>query len=163
MGYYFKQSPLIMRSASYVRVGLTVCRRHDDFWQRCVIVMAGIVLIVEDEPAILKALTFLLSRADFDVRVARDGQEAIEEIEKARPALVLLDVMLPKRDGFEVCEIIRANPEWNDLRIIMLTAKGREEDREKGLAAGADAYLTKPFSTREVLAQVQRLVSIGPR
>lgn len=125
--------------------------------------MASMVLIVEDEPAILKALTFLLSRANFDVRVARDGHEAIEAIEEACPALVLLDVMLPKRDGFEVCEIIRANPKWNDLRIIMLTARGREEDREKGLALGADAYLTKPFSTREVLAQVQRLTATSPQ
>ena len=125
--------------------------------------MASRVLIVEDEPEILKALTFLLSRANFDVQVARDGEEAIELIEETRPALVLLDVMLPKRDGFEVCEIIRANPEWNDLRIIMLTARGREEDRERGLASGADAYLTKPFSTREVLAQVQRLTSMTSR
>ena len=125
--------------------------------------MVSTVLIVEDEPAILRALTFLLSRANFDVRVARDGEEAIEAIEEAPPTLVLLDVMLPKRNGLEVCEIIRANPAWNDLRIIMLTAKGSQEDREKGLAIGADAYLTKPFSTREVLAQVQRLVSAGPQ
>lgn len=122
--------------------------------------MTARVLIVEDEPPIVRALTFLLSRANFDVRVARDGEEALEAIERDRPALVLLDVMLPKRDGFEVCQAIRANPEWSDLRIIMLTAKGQEEDRERGLALGADAYLTKPFSTREVLAQVQRLVSL---
>ncbi|MEM7226971.1 MAG: response regulator [Pseudomonadota bacterium] len=121
--------------------------------------MAERVLIVEDEPAILKALTFLLSRANFDVRVARDGEEALEAVAADRPALVLLDVMLPKRDGFEVCEAIRANPVWKDVRIIMLTARGQDEDRERGLALGADAYLTKPFSTRQVLAQVQRLVS----
>ena len=125
--------------------------------------MTSTVLIVEDEPAIVRALSFLLSRANFDVRVARDGEEALEAIEEDCPTLVLLDVMLPKRNGLEVCEIIRANPAWNDLRIIMLTAKGSEEDREKGLAIGADAYLTKPFSTREVLAQVQRLVSAGPQ
>ena len=125
--------------------------------------MASTVLIVEDEPAIVRALSFLLSRANFDVRVARDGEEALEAIEEDCPTLVLLDVMLPKRDGLEVCRIIRANPAWNDLRIIMLTAKGSQEDREKGLAIGADAYLTKPFSTREVLAQVQRLVSAGPQ
>ena len=125
--------------------------------------MASTVLIVEDEPAIVRALSFLLSRANFDVRVARDGEEALGAIEEDCPTLVLLDVMLPKRNGLEVCEIIRANPAWNDLRIIMLTAKGSQEDREKGLAIGADAYLTKPFSTREVLAQVQRLVSAGPQ
>ena len=125
--------------------------------------MVSTVLIVEDEPAIVRALSFLLSRANFDVRVARDGEEALAAIEESCPTLVLLDVMLPKRNGLEVCEIIRANPAWNDLRIIMLTAKGSDEDREKGLAIGADAYLTKPFSTREVLAQVQRLVSAGPQ
>lgn len=123
--------------------------------------MANRVLIVEDEPAVVQALTFLLTRANFDVRVARNGEEAIDVIEEASPALVLLDVMLPKLNGFEVCRMIRANPKWKDLRIIMLTGRGRDEDREKGLASGADAYLTKPFSTREVLAQVQRLVSAG--
>ncbi len=117
------------------------------------------VLVVDDEPNIVHALTFLLSRADLDVRVARDGEEALTAIEEHHPTLVLLDVMLPKRDGFEICEMIRANPDWQDIRIIMLTARGRDADRQKGLALGADAYLTKPFSTREVLAQVQKILA----
>lgn len=120
--------------------------------------MSNLVLIVEDEPAISRSLSYLLSRANFDVRVAGDGEEALEAIRESSPALVLLDVMLPKLDGFAVCETIRANPDWAGIRIIMLTARGQEEDREKGLAVGADAYLTKPFSTREVLAQVQKFI-----
>ena len=98
-------------------------------------------------------------RRGYDVRTARDGEEALAEMQKARPDLVLLDVMMPKRNGFDVCEIIRANPEWKDVRIIMLTAKGRDVEREKGLAVGADDYITKPFSTREVVERVRgRLV-----
>ena len=117
------------------------------------------VLVVDDEPAIVRALSYLLSRASLDVRVAQDGDEALAAVEEHRPSLVLLDVMLPKRDGFEVCETIRANPDWQDIRIIMLTARGRDADREKGLALGADEYLTKPFSTREVLAKVQKILA----
>ena len=112
----------------------------------------------DDEPAIVRALSYLLSRASLDVRVAQDGDEALAAVEEHRPSLVLLDVMLPKRDGFEVCETIRANPDYQDIRIIMLTARGRDADREKGLALGADEYLTKPFSTREVLAKVQKFL-----
>ena len=122
--------------------------------------MSRSVLVVEDEPTIERALTFLLSQAGFTVRVARDGEEALAEVESEPPALVLLDVMLPKRDGFDVCETIRANPAWKDVRIIMLTAMGRDADRRRGLALGADAYLTKPFSTREVLARVQSIMAM---
>ena len=107
----------------------------------------------------MRALSYLLSRASLDVRVAQDGEEAIAAIEEHHPSLVLLDVMLPKRDGFEICEMIRANPDWQDIRIIMLTARGRDADREKGRALGADEYLTKPFSTREVLAKVQKILA----
>ena len=121
--------------------------------------MTQTVLVVDDEPSIVRALTYLLSRASLDVQIAKDGEEALAAIEAHRPSLVLLDVMLPKRDGFEVCEMIRANPDWRDIRIIMLTARGRDADREKGLALGADAYLTKPFSTREVLAKVQKILA----
>ena len=125
--------------------------------------MPQTVLVVDDEPTIVHALTFLLSRADLDVRVAGDGEEALAAVAAHRPALILLDVMLPKLDGFQVCEAIRANPDWQDVRIIMLTARGRDADRHKGLAMGADAYLTKPFSTREVLAQVQKMLALDVR
>jgi DNA-binding response OmpR family regulator len=80
----------------------------------------------------------------------------------APPDLVLLDVMMPKRDGYDVCQTIRANPDWAGVRIIMLTAKGREVEREKGMALGADDYITKPFSTREVVERVRRHLGDGP-
>ncbi len=114
------------------------------------------VLIVDDEPNIVLSLEFLMKKAGFEARVVRDGEAALEAIEDRAPDLVLLDVMMPKRDGYDVCQTIRANPAWKDIRIIMLTAKGREVEREKGLAMGADDYITKPFSTREVIETVKR-------
>jgi DNA-binding response OmpR family regulator len=110
------------------------------------------VLIVDDEPNIVLSLQFLMKKAGFDVRTARDGEEALAEIARATPDLVLLDVMMPTRDGFDVCQTVRANPAWQGIRIVLLTAKGRDIEREKGLALGADDYVTKPFSTRDVLA-----------
>lgn len=121
------------------------------------------VLIVDDEPNIVLSLQFLMKKAGFNVRIARDGEEALAEVGKAVPDLMLLDVMMPKRDGFDVCQTIRANPAWKSVRIIMLTAKGRDIEREKGLALGADDYITKPFSTRDVLAQVERLLAAGAK
>ncbi|MGQ0681945.1 response regulator transcription factor [Bradyrhizobium sp.] len=118
------------------------------------------VLVVDDEANILLSLEFLMKKAGYEVRLARDGEEALAEIGKARPDLVLLDVMMPKRNGFDVCEAIRANPEWRTVRVILLTAKGRDIEREKGLALGADDYITKPFSTREVVERVTAW--IGP-
>ena len=118
--------------------------------------MTRSVLVVDDEPNIVLSLEFLMRQSNFDVRVARDGEEALAEIERQPPDLVLLDVMMPRRDGFDVCEAIRANPALEKVRIIMLTAKGREIEREKGLALGADDYITKPFSTREVLDRVKQ-------
>jgi len=112
------------------------------------------VLVVDDEANILLSLEFLMKKAGYDVCTARDGEEALAEMRKARPDLVLLDVMMPKRNGFDVCEMIRANPEWKNVRVIMLTAKGRDVEREKGLAVGANDYITKPFSTREVVERV---------
>ena len=116
------------------------------------------VLIVDDEPNIVLSLQFLMKKAGFDVRTARDGEEALAEIARSAPDLVLLDVMMPKRDGFDVCQTVRANPAWQGIRIVLLTAKGRDVEREKGLALGADDYVTKPFSTRDVLARIEKLV-----
>ncbi len=116
------------------------------------------VLIVDDEPNIVLSLQFLMKKAGFDVRTARDGEEALAEIARDAPDLVLLDVMMPKRDGFDVCQTVRANPAWQGIRIVLLTAKGRDIEREKGLALGADDYVTKPFSTRDVLARIEKLV-----
>ena len=114
------------------------------------------VLVVDDEPNIVLSLKFLMQEAGFDVRVARDGQEALRAIRERPPDLVLLDLMLPKRDGFDLCQTIRANPKWAATRIMILTAKSRESEREKGLALGADDYMTKPFSTRELVERVKR-------
>ena len=123
--------------------------------------MGRSILIADDEPNIVRSLEFLMTKAGYDVRVARDGQQVLEEIAKSKPDLVLLDVMMPKRDGFDLCQTIRANPDWTDVRVIMLTAKGRDIEREKGLAMGADDYITKPFSTREVVAQVEKVLRSG--
>ena len=120
--------------------------------------MPRTVLLVDDEPNIVLSLEFLVEQAGYEARVARDGEAALKAIEEHKPDLVLLDVMLPKRDGFDVCRKIRANSEWNDIRIVMLTAKGRDSEREKGLALGADAYITKPFSTREAMEQIKRFL-----
>ncbi len=120
--------------------------------------MAASVLVVDDEPNIVLSLEFLLKQVGYIVHVARDGEAALEAVAQFKPGLVLLDVMMPKRDGFDVCQTIRANPDWNDIRVIMLTARGREVEREKGLALGADDYVTKPFSTRDVVEKVRQIL-----
>lgn len=123
--------------------------------------MASKVLIVDDEPNIVLSLEFLMNQQGYETRIARDGEEALAEVERFRPDLVLLDVMLPRRGGFEVCQRLRADG-WSDLRILMLTAKGRDVEIEKGLALGADGYVTKPFSTAELVARVAEMLE-GPR
>ena len=122
--------------------------------------MASRVLIADDEPNIVISLEFLMKQQGYETRVARDGDEALAEVESFRPDLVLLDVMLPRRNGFEVCQKLRADG-WTDLRIVMLTAKGRDVEIEKGLALGADAYVTKPFSTGELVERVAGLLEAG--
>jgi DNA-binding response OmpR family regulator len=121
-------------------------------------VMAKSVLIADDEPNIILSLKFIMEQAGYHVRVARDGDDALAQVAQQPPDLVLLDVMMPRLTGYDVCEAIRANPDYAGTRIIMVTAKGREAEREKGLAVGADDYVTKPFSTRDVLQQVQTLL-----
>ena len=120
--------------------------------------MAESVLVVDDEPNIVLSLEFLLKQVGYVVHVARDGEAALDAVARHKPGLVLLDVMMPKRDGFDVCQAIRANPEWSGVRVIMLTARGREVEREKGLALGAEDYITKPFSTREVVEKVRQIL-----
>ncbi|MGV8843275.1 MAG: response regulator transcription factor [Pseudomonas sp.] len=122
--------------------------------------MSKTVLIADDEPNIVISLEFLLQQAGYQVMLAYDGQEALEAIERQVPDLVLLDVMLPRLSGFDVCQKIRENPQWQHMRIVMLTAKGREVEISKGLALGANAYITKPFSTQELLAQVGALLAV---
>lgn len=116
------------------------------------------VLIADDEPNIVISLEFLMDQNGYEVAVAGNGEEALAQLAAFRPDLVLLDVMLPVISGFEVCQRIRENPEWNRVRILMLSAKGRELDISKGMALGADAYITKPFSTRELVERVRSLL-----
>ncbi|MCB1884581.1 MAG: response regulator [Geminicoccaceae bacterium] len=116
------------------------------------------VLVVDDEPNIVMSLEFLMKRAGFEVAVARDGAEALRALEGAPPDLVLLDVMMPEFDGYEVCERLRQKPEWRDTKIIMLTARGRDAERERGLSLGADAYVTKPFSTRDLVERAKAML-----
>jgi len=124
--------------------------------------MSKTVLIADDEPNIVISLEFLLEQDGYRVLVARDGNEALEAIEREVPDLVLLDVMLPRLSGYDVCQRIRENPAWTKTRVIMLTARGREVEVTKGLALGADAYVTKPFSTRDLLDQVRRQLGDEP-
>jgi DNA-binding response OmpR family regulator len=122
--------------------------------------MPGKVLIADDEPNIVVSLRFLMKKSGYETSVARDGDEALAEVERFRPDLVLLDAMMPRRDGFDVCRQLRASG-WADLKIVMLTAKGREAEVAKGLDVGADAYVTKPFSTRDLVETVGRLIAGG--
>ena len=120
--------------------------------------MSTKILIADDEPNILISLEFLMKREGFEVVLARDGQEAIDAIVRERPALVLLDVMMPVKTGFDVCYEVRAHEAVRDTLIIMLTAKGRDTDVAKGLALGVNAYMTKPFSTKELVQKVRELL-----
>ena len=121
--------------------------------------MANKILVVDDEPNIVLSLEFLMKQAGFQVRTASDGEAALAAIAAEQPDLMLLDVMMPRKNGYEVCQAVRANPDWKGIRIIMLTAKGREVEREKGLALGADDYITKPFSPQEVVERVRELLA----
>jgi DNA-binding response OmpR family regulator len=116
------------------------------------------VLIVDDEPNIVLSLEFLMKKAGYSVATATDGEDALEQIKQAVPDLVLLDINIPKGNGYEVCQEIRRNPDCKEVRVVMVTAKGRDIEREKGLAVGADDYITKPFSTQEVVDLVHRLL-----
>ncbi|MBL0168693.1 MAG: response regulator [Propionivibrio sp.] len=120
--------------------------------------MSKKVLIADDEPNIVISLEFLLRREGFEVLVAVDGEEALAKARAERPDLVLLDVMMPKMNGFDVCQALRADPELASMRVLMLTAKGRETEVSKGLGLGADGYMTKPFSTKDLVAQVRVLL-----
>lgn len=120
--------------------------------------MASRILIVDDEPNIVISLEYLMKREGWETAVAADGEAALAALEKVLPDLVILDVMLPRMNGFEVCRRIRADLRWRSLRILMLTAKGRETEVEKGLGLGADAYVTKPFSTKDLVAQIRALL-----
>ena len=118
------------------------------------------ILIVDDEPSIVVPIQFLMTQQGYNVMVAENGESALDIIYKYKPDLILLDIMLPRIDGYEVCEIVRLDPRYRDIKIIFLTAKGREVEIAKGLALGADAYITKPFSNTELVAKVKELLAI---
>ena len=116
------------------------------------------ILIAEDEESIIASLEFLMRNAGYETDVARNGDAALASAARQAPHLVLLDIMLPGLSGFDVCERIRANPALRDTRVVMLTARGASDDEARGLAAGADDYVTKPFSTHDLVARVRALL-----
>ena len=120
--------------------------------------MAKRILIADDEPNIVVSLEFLMKQRGYDVRVVSDGAAALAAVREFRPDLVLLDVMMPTVSGYDVCQKLREDPGGQDVKIIMLSAKGRDVEVSKGMAVGADAYVTKPFSTRELVAKVGEML-----
>jgi len=116
------------------------------------------IVIADDEPNIVVTLEFLLEQEGYDFVVARDGKEALDQVEAFDPDLILLDIMLPEINGYEVCQKLRENPKFKNLKIILLTAKGRQVEIAKGLALGADAYITKPFSTKNLVQEIRTLL-----
>ncbi len=121
--------------------------------------MAKKILIADDEPNIVISLEFLMQRNGFEVKTAGDGEAALRLVTEFRPDLILLDIMLPLKSGYEVCQKIRENPDVSGMKVVMITAKGRDIEVAKGLALGADAYITKPFSTQDLLDKVKSLLS----
>ncbi len=118
------------------------------------------ILIVDDEPNIVISLEFLMKKEGFEVAIANDGEDALAKVASFNPDLMLLDVMMPRKSGYEVCEALRSDPSRGGLLIVMLTAKGRDTEVAKGLALGADAYVTKPFSTKDLVAKVKEMLAL---
>jgi DNA-binding response OmpR family regulator len=116
------------------------------------------ILIADDEPNIVVSLEFLMRQKGYDVKVVHNGEDALEAVPSFGPDLILLDVMMPRMSGYDLCQKVRENPAWAAIRIVMLSAKGRDIEVTKGMAVGADAYVTKPFSTKDLLATVERLL-----
>lgn len=115
------------------------------------------ILIVDDEPNILMSLDFLMRKEGYEVFIARDGAEALEILSREIPDIIVLDIMMPNVDGYEVCEYVKSNRATSQTKVIFLTAKSKKEDIEKGYEMGADLYLTKPFSTRNLVKEVKQL------
>lgn len=124
--------------------------------------MAARILIADDEANIVVSLEYMMRREGYEVSVARDGTQALEAIRREQPDLVLLDAMMPGMSGFDVCQAVRAIDALRDTKILMVTAKGRDTDHARGLGVGADAYLTKPFSTKQLLSIVRELLEPSP-
>jgi DNA-binding response OmpR family regulator len=121
------------------------------------------IVVAEDEPSIVLSLEFLLTEAGYEVLTAVNGADALKLIEQHKPDLLVLDIMLPVVNGFEVCRTVRSNPASREMPILMLTARGREQEIARGLAMGANAYVTKPFGTRELMSTIRELLGTnGP-
>ena len=116
------------------------------------------ILIADDEPNIVVSLEFLMRQRGYVVKVVASGEEALSAVGEFRPDLILLDVMMPRMSGYDLCQKVRENPAWQDIKIIMLSAKGRDVEVTKGMAVGADAYVTKPFSTKDLIAKVGEML-----
>ncbi|KUK98501.1 MAG: Response regulator receiver protein [Atribacteria bacterium 34_868] len=116
------------------------------------------ILIADDEPYILRSLSFVLQKEGFEIETACDGEEALEKARQFRPKILFLDIMMPLEDGYEVCEKLKSAPDTKDIYIIMLTAKGQIIDKKRGLEVGTDEYITKPFSPREIVDKVKEII-----
>jgi two-component system, OmpR family, alkaline phosphatase synthesis response regulator PhoP len=121
--------------------------------------MSNSILVIDDEPYILRSLSYLLAREGYSVETASNGEEGLARVRSQRPPLVFLDIMMPSMNGYEVCEQIKQDPELASTYVIMLSAKGQQIDRERGLLGGADEYMTKPFSPREVAQRVRTILA----
>ncbi len=116
------------------------------------------ILIADDEPYILRSLSFVLKKEGFEVETACDGEETLEKARQFKPKILFLDIMMPLEDGYEVCKKLKSDPDINDIYVIMLTAKGQIIDKKKGLEVGTDEYITKPFSPREIVDKVKKIM-----
>src|SRR5918994_1346100 len=125
------------------------------------VTIQGPILVIDDEPYILRSLSYLLTREGYHVETATNGEDGLERVRSLRPPLVFLDIMMPNMNGYEVCEQIKQDPSLAGTYVIMLSAKGQQIDRERGLLGGADEYMTKPFSPREVAQRVRELLESG--
>ncbi len=123
--------------------------------------MSKEILIVEDEPGVVAAIRFLMEQQGYNVRVAGSGEDALDAISKHKPHLVLLDIMLPGMSGWEVCEMIRMHPDYCDIKIVFLTARRDESEIARGLAMGANAYITKPFNNDQLIAKIKALLQVA--
>ena len=116
------------------------------------------IIIVDDEPFVVRTLSYVFQREGLRFDVATDGEEAIEKVHQLNPKILFLDIMMPKKTGYEVCAELKSDPKFKSLYVIMLTAKGQEDDKTKSLSAGANEYITKPFSPQSVVTHVKELL-----
>jgi DNA-binding response OmpR family regulator len=115
------------------------------------------ILVVDDEPHLLRSLSFILSKSGYEVVTASNGEEALEKLFEIRPELIILDIMMPNKNGYEVCEAIRKMPEFAEIYIVVLSAKGGEMDKEKALSLGANEFMSKPFSPQEIVTRTKQI------